>query len=89
MSDYGEFPHCGRRECPCPHQKPCVAGYIWTVLIKDGREYDAVRPCPRCQPARQSTLAEKTAGLGGRRQWLARLRTLNAKNAKNSSSDEW
>jgi hypothetical protein len=88
------FPHCGRTGCPCPHDgEPtanpggCVVGWIETTMVRDGRGYDAVKPCPLCRGDRMPYIDEIEDDALGRARWHDRLRRTNARAAHNE--DEW
>lgn len=83
-----------RAGCRCTHTDPCEYGWIETKLIKDGREYDAVKPCPICRPDRLTTDDEiasngNSEALPGRTQWLNRLQHNGAKKTRNQQQEDW
>lgn len=80
-----EYPHCGRGDCPCPHEMPCRAGWIDTVVTANDRITAGAKPCPTCRPARQPTSDELGDARYGRARWQDRLRAPS----RDQSDEDW
>lgn len=84
-----EYPHCGRADCACDHERPCRAGWIDTVLTVNDRITEGAKPCPVCRPGRLATTEENGESKFGRARWQDRLRGSSARADANQSPDNW